>query len=215
MKFSLRFLVFICVVALCLTNGCRDNNSQAPDRVSLNLLNPKRSNIPKKDVSRPGNERERRIMQGIQSAGDPDAKKVGIAQALWHSTLFLAVVAIAIASVYYWQAWRKKRAEWEVNDPMALVKELNFVHQLAEPEKRLMQEIARKNAMSSPLKLFVEPKYFLAAWDDNSLRSSRSSVRLLLSKLFGITTEIGETTTALGSNSGTIVYPSKIRNEGE
>jgi len=215
MKFTLRFLVFICVAALCLTNGCRDSASQTPNEERINVFDRNRSNVPRQNVPRSESERERQILQGMQGAGNPDAKKTSIVQALWHSVLFLVIFAAAVVGLFYWQAWRKKLAEWEVNDPMALVKELNLVHQLADPEKRLMQELAKKNALSSPLKLFVEPKYLLAAWDDDALIASRTSVRLLLSRLFDITTEIGETTSIAGSNSGTVFYSSKIQKEGK
>jgi len=215
MKFPLRLLVFTCVAALCLTNGCQDNSSQAPEDVKINLFNPKRSNVPKQDVPRPENERERLFFQGLREASDVEAKRTGILQALWHSTLFLAVIAAAMTGLYYWHTWRKKRAEWEVNDPMALVKELNFVHQLSEPEKRVMQELAKKNALTSPLKLFVEPKYLLSAWDDDSWNSSRSSVRLLLSRLFDIAAETGEATAFSDSNSNASVSSSGVRKEGK
>jgi hypothetical protein len=215
MKFTLRFLVFPCVVALCLTTGCRDSSSQAPEKTRLNVFDLKRSTGPKQDVQRQETERERRILQGLQRAGDPEAKKIGFFQALWHSTLLLAVTAVVIAGLVYWHTWRKKRAEWEVNDPMALVKELVFVHQLSEPEKRLMQELTKKNALSSPLNLFVEPKYLLAAWDDDSLDSSRSSIHSLLLRLFDTATEIGEATVVLGSNSDTNIFSPEIQKEGE
>lgn len=212
MKSVLRFLVFVCVAALCLTNGCRNSSSQAPQGGRINIFDLKKQNsTPSPEPPRQEDERARRILQGFQNAGNPEVRKEGFVQALWHSTLLLAVIAAMVAGLFYWQAWQKKRMEWEVNDPMALVKELNFVHQLSDPEKRLMQELSKKNALSSPLKLFVEPKFLLAAWDDDSLRSSRSSVGRLLSKLFDITTEIGEATAVTELNSETIGYSQAVR----
>jgi hypothetical protein len=215
MKSALRFLVFVCVAALCLTNGCRNSSSQESQEKKINLFNMKRNSAPGPDISRQEDERTRRILQGFRDAGNPDVKREGLGQALWHSTLLLAVIAVVIAGLFYWQKWQEKRMEWEVNDPMALVHELNFVHQISEPDKRLMQELSKKNAMSSPLKLFIEPKFLLAAWDDDSFISSRSSVERLLSKLFDITTEVNETTVVSGLKPDTIGYSQTMRKGAE
>jgi len=73
-----------------------------------------------------------------------------------------------------------------MNDPVFLVKELNFAHQLSEQEKRLMREISEKNLLSTPLKLFVEPQFLLDAWENEAFAASQPAVQQLLSKLFDI-----------------------------
>ena len=207
MRSALSFLVFTCIVLLCLTNGCRPRPSQTPQEAGgINLFKWSRNNPPRENVLPPESEQQRRIFQALQKAGSSDAKKEGLGQALRYSALTLAGIAVVIAGVLYWRTWKNKRTEWEINDPMALVKELNTVHQLSELEKRLMQELSKKNALSSPLQLFVEPKFLLAAWKDDSFTSSRSSVSRLLLQLFGIAAETGTAATVSGLNFDTIDY---------
>jgi len=114
---------------------------------------------------------------------------------------FFAFVAVVIAGLVYWQVWKRKKTEWEVNDPMALVKELNFVHQLSEQEKQLMRELSENNSLPSPLKLFVEPKFLLDALESDTFFDVQPSVRQLLSKLFGITTEESEISDVVGMDT--------------
>ena len=193
---SLRFFVFVGAVALCLVTGCSDNSSQSKKK-GFNLLNPDKSKsnterIPRKVDS----DYARQITQALQQAGDPDKKDPG--GALMHYGMFLGVLAVVVAGIVFWQIWRRKRAEWEVNDPMALVRELYLIHQLSDKEKRLMQEIATKNSLPSPLKLFVEPKFLLDAWETDPSSSSRLTMRMLLSQLFDIALE-GRESSAVSS----------------
>ena len=129
----------------------------------------------------------------------------------WRSFLyygmFFVVVAIVVGCLIYWQVLSQKKMDWEMNDPKALVQELNYVHQLSEQEKHVMQELSDKNALPSPLKLFVEPDFLLKALESDSFTPARSTVRQLLSKLFDITPEDSETSAVLsGMNSKTTLY---------
>ena len=93
---------------------------------------------------------------------------------------------------------------------MALVKELSVVHKLTEQEKKLMQEVSNRNALPSPLQLFVEPKFLLEAREDDSFIAAQPAVRRLLSKLFDIGAEGDENSIMLpGMNSETLVYPQR------
>jgi hypothetical protein len=133
-----------------------------------------------------------KITQGMRQAVDHEKK--GTSRAALYYGIFFVGMAVIIGGLVYFQIWRRKQTEWELNDPMALVKELDWVHQLSDPEKRFMQELSTKYALPSPLKLFVEPKYLLEAMESDSFISARSLVRRLLSKLFDITPE-GNTAT--------------------
>jgi hypothetical protein len=87
---------------------------------------------------------------------------------------------------------------------MALVKELVFVHQLSDQEKRFMQELSERYALTSPLNLFVEPRFLLEALESDSYVSARTSVRRLLAKLFDIADE--EAGNLSGINQTTTYY---------
>jgi len=141
----------------------------------------------------------RRIEKAFQNSIDPEAKETG-RTALYFAAL-LAGVAVIVAGYFYCKAWLQRREEWALNDPMALVQELNTVHQLSEQEKRLMQELSTKNSLASPLKLFVEPKFLLECRDNDSFAFSRPTARALLSKLFDITSEGNDISAALGGTN--------------
>jgi len=199
MKYTFPILVSVIVVAaLCLaiveTVSAQEN---------INLFKPKNTDTP-----RPQNPRQidNRIITGLKTAGDPEKRNAGRSE-LMYTALFIGGTAVLIVGIVYGLLWQKKRMEWALHDPMALVQELNSVHQLSEQEKWLMLEVSKKNALPYPLQLFVEPKFLLAAWEDDSFVSSQPLVRRLLSKLFNITTESGESSAVLaGMNSETRVY---------
>ena len=129
------------------------------------------------------------IIQGLRRAGDPDQKQNS--KALLYFGLVFAVLVCLIAPVLYWQLYWQKRKESELTDPMFLVKELFFVHQLSEPEKKFMLKFSESNALPTPLILFVEPKFLLDAFEDDAYASSHRTVRRLLYKLFEISTDGG------------------------
>jgi len=202
---SLRFFLFACVVALCLTSGCRNDSSQ-PKKEGVNLFAPKKNKDADKIPRTTNTELTRRISQALQQSIDPEEKNTS--QAVWYFGMFLAGLAVVIAGLGYWQMKRKKQIEWELHDPMALVQELNVVHQLSEQEKRLMQELSAKNSLSSPLKLFVEPKFLLEALEKDST-ASQATVRILLSKLFDITPDNRESSAVSDGTDTKSVYYSR------
>ena len=167
--------------------GCREKPPKSDSGEGYNLFNPRRTESPRRDVPRQHSERLDNLARGLQKEFSPDAERTN--QAFLYYGSFFVVLAIIVAGLVYWQIWRRNRAEWALNDPMALIKELNYVHQLSDQEKRLMQEISDRNALPTPLKLFVEPKFLLEALENDLHISDRSSVRQLLSKLFDIAFE--------------------------
>ena len=197
MKFSpFRFFAFVCVlVTLCPAIGCGDDSARKKEGAKgVNIFNIK----PKKDEPPPNsNTPTPSVIQGMQRAGDPQKKEIG--RAAWYYTFLLFGVAIVVAGVVCWRMWRQRRAEWELNDPMALVKELVFVHQLSDQDKRFMQELSEKNSLTSPLSLFVEPKFLLDALESDSFISAQTSVRRLLAKLFDITADEDDAPAAVNS----------------
>ena len=187
-SFPYHFLFACIAVALCL--AVVETVSAQTERKGINLFERnKTTNTPRREIQRPANNQ---IITAMQSVADNEKRHNDNRRMLFYYSLFLAgVIAVAVCLVY-WQHRRRKQTEWELNDPMALVKELNFAHQLSEQEKRLMQEVSSKNTLSSPLQLFVEPKFLLDVWEDDSFVSSQPLVRRLLSKLFDIAVGGGE-----------------------
>ena len=199
---AFRFFVFGCVAALCLTVGCRDDSARGKGYNLLDTSKNTRRDTPRPPRVTPADDPSRRVSEALQRAGDPEKRNIG--RTMTPYAVFLAAAATVIVGLLYWQQRRRKRAEWELNDPMALVQELYFVHQLSEPEKNLMKELAEQNALPNPLKLFVEPKFLLEAWEDIALAPERPLVRRLLSRLFEITVQGAGTDSAVGSNVTTL-----------
>ena len=197
--------VFV-VAALCLAVA-----EIASAQEKFNLLKPRNTNAPPPRIQRQVENRTNPLITGLQNAGDPEKREAGRYGTMYY-VLFFSVLTVLIAGIVYWRVWQQKRMDWALNDPMALVEELSFVHQLSKQEQRLMLEISNRNALPSPLQLFVEPKFLLEAWEDESFVSTQPVVRRLLSKLFDITTEEGKNTTMLtgmnsaGMNSATQVH---------
>jgi len=199
MKYSPCILVFVFfAAALCLAVA---ETASAQDK--MNLFDPPKKDPARREVPR---QVDNRIITGFNIAGDPEKRIAGQPKTI-HVVLLIGSIAAAIAGFVYWQLWREKRKATALNDPMILVKELSFAHQLSDREKRLMLEVSNKNSLPSPLQLFVEPTFLLVAWEDETFASSQPLVRRLLSKLFDITFEGGENTgTLAGMNSETRVY---------
>ena len=195
------FVSVFVVAALCLAVA---DTVSAQERI--NIFDSK--NVPpRREVQR---QVEQRNLTVLINAGDPENRRVG-RRDLMLIALCIGVPTVLIAGLVYWLQWHKKRTEWALNDPMALVKELSLVHQLSEQEKRFLLAVSNRNSLSSPLQLFVEPKFLLKAWEDDTFVSSQPLVRRLLYKLFDISTESGEFSIVLpGMNSETQIYPQSM-----
>jgi hypothetical protein len=198
--------MFLCVATtLCLESGC--GTQPLKDRIN---------SAPRREDKRTPAERELQerkldqIVQGIQRAADPQGRNAG-RPGMGCYILFLIVGAVVIGGLVYWNLWRLKQLEWKQIDPMALAQELFLVHQLTEPEKRVMRDVSEKNALPTPLQLFVEPKFLLEALENDSLALYRNTIRRLLSRLFDIIIEGGEPPAVLsgvslsGINSETLM----------
>ena len=177
MKYFLRFFVFAGIAtALCLIAGCQDRSSSSQKGGGHNLF---QGDAPRYEI-------EGRILRGTSEGAELNTEET--TNHFVSLTIIVVLVAVSLITFFGWQFWRQKRKEREQNDPNGLLKELNNAHQLSEPEKRLMQTLSEKHALSSPLVLFVEPKFLLDALESNAFVSARPSVRRLLSKLFDIDT---------------------------
>ena len=187
MDFSIfRLFVFVCFGGTLCIPAVLLESVQAQENESRNINVWDRNNrntIPRE--GRVGDEEwARRLSASFQKDFDPETKQQG--QVLKNYGIFIGIVVVIVGSFVGWQMWRQNLRIKEVSDPSFLVNELISAHQLSEQEKRLMQELSEKNSLSSPLKLFVEPKYLLDAWQSGTFASSQSTIRQLLSKLFDI-----------------------------
>jgi hypothetical protein len=186
MNFSTcRVFVFVCFgITLCFP-GILLESVQAQESERINIFDQSNRNaIPWETQRGSDYDTARRISESFRKDFDPEARQSG--RVLKDYAIFLGISAAIIACFIGWQVWRQKRLAREVSDPMFLVYELNSLHQLSEQEKRLMQELSEKNLLPTPLKLFVEPKYLLDAWQSETYASSQPTIRQLLSKLFDI-----------------------------
>ena len=185
----MKFSAFHLCVLICIgTMSCSPTTSpgRAQDSERVNLFDKNSMNRPffQRDSQVGDQEHADRIANSIRNAMDPSARQQGLT--LLYYGVFLGIVVAIAACVVCWQIWRHKRRERELNDPLFLVQELFSAHQLSEQEKRLMRELSDKHLLSSPLKLFIEPKFLLDAWESDSFAASQPEVQQLLSKLFGI-----------------------------
>jgi len=194
-SFAFRFFVFVCFGTMLSLPAFLLESVQAQEK-KVNIFERRNTNVPKRDAPRTvDNEQINRVSRSLQKAFDSDPQRTS--QTFLYFGTFLGGLAILSAGLVYWQMWRQKRMERELNDPMFLVYELSSAHQLSEQEKRVMQALSEKNSLPTPLKLFVEPRYLLDAWESDTFASSHREIRLLLSKLFDIIKEGGENSTVL------------------
>jgi len=187
MKFSiLRSLVFVCFGLTLGLSAVLAGSVWAQESERINVWERNNHNAIPWEGRVSDEELARRFSASFQKEFDPETRQNG--RVLMNYGIFLGIVAVIVASYLGWRMWRQQWLAREVSDPMFLVYELNSVHQLSEQEKRLMQELSEKNSLPSPLKLFVEPKYLLDAWQNKTYASARPTIRQLLSKLFDIVT---------------------------
>ena len=182
---AFRLCVLICIGTLSCSPTTSPERARDAERVNL---------FDKSDKNRPlfwrspqqvtDQELADRIAKAFQQDMNSSAQQQG--QTLLNYGIFLGIAAVIGAGLVYWQMWSHKRKERELSDPAFLVNELFSAHQLSEQEKRLMRELSEKNSLATPLKLFIEPKFLLDAWESDAFASSQSEVQQLLSKLFDI-----------------------------
>ena len=183
---TFRFFVFIGFgTLLCLSMVLLESVQAQESEQRFNFWERTKSGTPRREVPQATeDEYAKRISQSFQREIDPETRQQG--WGLLYYGIFLVITVVIAAGFFGWKVWRQHRLTRELTDPVFLINELNFVHQLSEQEKRLMQELSEKHSLPSPLKLFVEPKFLLDAWTSETFTSSRPTIQQLLSKLFDI-----------------------------
>jgi hypothetical protein len=197
------FVVVFIAVVLCFPAVL---TAQEGEKINLFKTNP---NAPKKNIKRDPDGATRQVRNSLRYAFDPETKQTG--EALKYFAVSFTGLLVVVGGFVYWQIWRQKHLERALKDPTFLVQELNNVHRLSEPEKRLMQELSNNNDLSSPLDLFVEPKFLVDAYENEEFVSARPVMRHLLSKLFDISIEGGGDSTASKTIMESAVFSSKTK----
>ena len=189
-SFILRLSVFACLVTVFSLPGFV---VVPQERERINIFDKKNTNTPRREVQRTiRGDKIEQLSQSLREDFNPETKETR--KAFLYFGICFTCIAIIVAGLVYWQILRRKQQERELNDPLYLLQELNYVHQLSEQDRRFMLELSERNVLSTPLPLFVEPKFLLDAWEDDTYTSSRTTLRRLLHQLFEITLESGEET---------------------
>ena len=186
MTYIPRFVIFVAMLlTLCLLPGClqRPGGGEGRNLFDQSTPTPRREIQPRRVETAP-----HPVVQGMRQAGDPGNNNNNL-RALQLFGTFFAIVLVLVGGFACWQIWKRKRLEWEMDDPQALVWELILAHQFSEQEKRLVMEIADKNELPTALKLFVEPKFLLEALKNDAFDAEQPAVRQLLSKLFDMSAD--------------------------
>jgi len=194
-SFALRFFVFASLItALCSSTIV----SAQEHKKRYNLFDGTVNGSPfQRNAQQDSSSKTDAISQSFKKAFNPETEQH--VNALLYFCVCVIGLSIIIGGLVYWQVLRRKQMEKELKEPRYLVQELYYVHQLSDIEKRFIQELSDRNALPSPLTLFVEPKFLLEAWEGDSYVSARRTVRRLLSKLFDITVEgVGEGSSIVG-----------------
>ena len=98
---------------------------------------------------------------------------------------FVFLVALAIGLVYF-DLHLRRRSKVGIDNPHYLLTELIRAHELTRVEKQFLTDFADESNLTDPLPLFIEPKYFLSALDDDRFQESHRMIEYLLKKLFDI-----------------------------
>ena len=184
-SFAFRFSVLACFGTMLCLPAVLLESVQAQERTrNIFERRPVRSPVQQPEIPPERSEEISQIAESFRRGLSQEPREQG--RTLFAFAIFLGVVAVFVAAFVACRIWQQQRLEKQMNDPVFLVKELNFAHQLSEQEKRLMREISEKNLLSTPLKLFVEPQFLLDAWENEAFAASQPAVQQLLSKLFDI-----------------------------
>ncbi len=99
---------------------------------------------------------------------------------------FFVFLLALTGGLIYFDYYYRKRSQAIIDNPAYLFAELVRAHELTRAEKRFLTDFANGFDLEDPLPLFIEPKYFLAALDDNRYAETHKTIEYLLKKLFDI-----------------------------
>lgn len=96
--------------------------------------------------------------------------------------LILSILAVLFTSLTYliWRQLRERRA----NLPQGLFAELCAAHGLSKAEQRLLRRLAKRQTLTDPLPLFIEPRYFETCDKFADLRDQKALLAQLRQRLF-------------------------------
>ena len=103
--------------------------------------------------------------------------------------IFFAFLAVLAIGLIVFDIFIRRRNKVGYDNPRYLFSELVRAHELTRVEKQFLLDFADESGMEDSLPLFVEPRYFLAALDDDRFQESHKMIEYLLKKLFDIDPE--------------------------
>ena len=110
-------------------------------------------------------------------------------QGAWLFLTFFGFLLILAVGLVFADLFLRRRSKTGIDNPRYLFTELARAHELTRIERQFLTDFADESNLEDPLPLFVEPKYFLSALDDDRFRTSHGMIESMLRKLFNIGTE--------------------------
>jgi hypothetical protein len=98
-------------------------------------------------------------------------------------TVVIGVIGLVFLG-FLFERYLVYRMKISVDGPMALFVELCVAHQLTRMERNLLELVAETTDISDPLPIFMDPKYLIAASDNNKFKDVKQIIEYLLIKLF-------------------------------
>jgi len=131
-------------------------------------------------------------------------------QGVWFVFVFLILLFALVGGLIYFDIFIRRRHKAGFDNPRYLFTELVRAHGLTRVERQFLMDFAGKLDLEDSLPLFIEPKYFLAALDDDRFRASHGMIEYLLKKLFDIDPGnfVPSKKPPESTGTTTIIYPS-------
>lgn len=122
----------------------------------------------------------------IAAAEAPAAEAMSAQVATMWTMGIVAGVGLLVAGGYWlYLVWIKRR-DWQASqDPWHLFRQLCTAHQLNKSQVRLLKRLAKQDALTSPIPLFLEPQRLRKFAKETSARREQTKIQDLAKVLFG------------------------------
>lgn len=122
----------------------------------------------------------------IAAAEEPAAEAMSAQVATMWTMGIVAGVGLLVAGGYWlYLVWMKRR-DWQASqDPWHLFRQLCTAHQLNKSQVRLLKRLAKQDALTSPIPLFLEPQRLRKFAKETSARREQTKIQDLAKVLFG------------------------------
>lgn len=122
----------------------------------------------------------------IAAAEETAAEAMSAQVATMWTMGIVAGVGLLVAGGYWlYLVWMKRR-DWQASqDPWHLFRQLCTAHQLNKSQVRLLKRLAKQDALTSPIPLFLEPQRLRKFAKETSARREQTKIQDLAKVLFG------------------------------